>query len=160
MEETVRGVFPVDVGGMSQWLIHYYEMCFTEKRILAYPVGKGGFPRAFSKKRIFLGGWLDFGIIDYLLIRPLTGRKNKKPLDGSLLEIENAVKGDGNGFIWTYQTDIESIRFREHVGWGGPPGMEVRLAGNGKKIGVFRREYLNELKSILREVAGDKILVV
>ncbi|MFC1926848.1 hypothetical protein ACFLWV_03765, partial [Chloroflexota bacterium] len=71
MEEKIRGVFPIDVGGT--FFSHYWDMYFTDKRIVTNFVGRGVFPRSTNKIMIPIGGW-----VDWFIIRPLlkSGKQN------------------------------------------------------------------------------------
>ena len=148
MQERILGVFPIDVRG---WVYDFYDMYFTDKRIIANLVGHGGYARARGKiGTLFSWG----GVLEYGIIRPLAKRKEKGPF----LDAEQILKVDKNNFAWDYQNDIRSIKFRKKTGLWGPPAMVVRLVQGKEKLCVFRKEHFDNLKSLLQEVIGEKLV--
>ncbi len=148
-EERILGVFPIDIGGLY---ITFYDMYFTNKRIVANFVGHGGHPRTAGKLSTFLLGG---GLLEYGVVRPLLAKHEGKE---AFLDAEQILRADEKNFAWDYQNDIESIKFKRH-GLAGPPVMDVKLASGGKKRCFLKKENAEDLKSLLREVAGDKLVL-
>jgi hypothetical protein len=71
MEEKILGVFPIDIRGPA--VFDFYDMYFTDRRIIANTVGHGLYARARGKISTLLSYG---GILDYGIIRPLTEQKD------------------------------------------------------------------------------------
>jgi hypothetical protein len=150
MNESIKGVFPIDVGGLSQWLMHYYDMYFTDRRIVANFTGRGIMARSTNKILIPIGGW-----IDWFIVRPMYKREKQEQSS----DLENILKSDEHNFTWDYQKDIKSIEFKKHIGGlAAPPGMVITPIQGKSKTCVCRHKDFDSVKSILVEVSGEKII--
>jgi len=149
MEERILAVFPIDIHG---FFYDFYDMYFTDRRILANSVGRGNFPRAQGKSILFAGL---LGLLEYGVLRPLAEQKDHVPLS----DPEQILKAHKKNFAWDYRNDIKSIRFKNKTGWAtGGRVMEVKLSQGKHRLCVFREEHFDDLRSLLLELAGDKVV--
>lgn len=142
------GIFPIDVRGLAVY--DHYDMYFTDKRIVANLVGRGLYERARGKISTLLSAG---GVLEYGIIRPLAKREQK----GHFLDVDQILKAGEKNFSWDYQIDIESIKLKKKTGLWGPPAMVVRLVQGKEKFCVFRKEDLDVLRSLLRDVVAEKL---
>jgi len=149
MDEKIVGVFPIDIRGA--WLCCFYDMYFTNKRIVAHFVGRGLYSRATSK---FLIPIVMGGLLDLLVIRPLM----KNDQVGPFSDAEQILKADRRNFTWNYQTDIRSIELKAHLTGFSPPGMVIVLKQGKEEKCFIRKRDFNDIRSLLQELADDKLI--
>lgn len=149
MEEKLLGVFPIDI--YATMLYDFYDMYFTDRRVVANAVGRGLYPRAIGNLVVLVMG----GLLDYGIIRPLLAKHQDKT---RLPDMEQVLKAHKGNFEWDYQKDIQSVKLRKKTGLWGPPAIVVGLSQGKEKICVFRKQDLAGLTSLLREVVGEKLV--
>lgn len=155
IEEKVLGVFPIDQSiGQGLWF-NFYDMYITDKRILGQFVGSGIFTRPPAKiNLLFLPIFLCLLVLEFFVIRPLTARKSSVASDN----LEQIPKADKNNFVWNYATDFKSIRVKARTGLIGPPRIEIELTNGARKKFIYQKKYRDDIESVLRATAGNRIL--
>ncbi|MBA7503109.1 hypothetical protein ES706_01716 [subsurface metagenome] len=102
-EITLR-VFPIDVRGI--WIYHYYDMYFTNKRIVANAVGQGENARATTMAT------------SVFPLPVLLERMYEKK--GPFSDAEQILKADKKNFAWDYKAILFRLNLR-----GKPAGGEA-----------------------------------
>ncbi len=148
--ETVRGVFPIEIGGGQLVTFRCYDAYLTDQRLIAnYRQG-----RTWTR---WYGGIVTWGyrLFDFLVTGPLTRRPALK--DTSSPEV--ILGADKHNFAWDYQKDIRSLEFARRRGSWGQYLVNATFTSRPQCMICYDPKHGRELAKLLQEVIPDKVTV-